>query len=307
MSTKSQETNRRDTKVTSPEKGRPARDLLNGFLFGTGMCLIIALIVTIVVMAVEFPSGPETASSPEITALPPQPDLQQALDESPAPEQVLSEPAEDVDGSPGEETVAAEYEETPSPVSSRLAGLPVVAGHSASSAGGPDLEQDELLSQVIVSAIDNVIEKNAVPEPDDSTPQSQVKISAIEESTEESVEPAQDRSAPVARVMISPADTVPEGNDAAAPEDVPGRFPEASTRLLTEADLALREPAELKIMRNEVYARRGYIFYSPVIKDYFARQPWYTPRHVEVDALFSEIERANIRLIKEAEKKRTAF
>lgn len=38
-----------------------------------------------------------------------------------------------------------------------------------------------------------------------------------------------------------------------------GQYPFASERLLTEDDLAGRSAYDLKIMRNEIFARHGYI------------------------------------------------
>ncbi len=84
---------------------------------------------------------------------------------------------------------------------------------------------------------------------------------------------------------------------AVAVPETPGRYPEASTRLLSEADLAGRNDAELRLMRNEIFARHSYIFTSPDLKKYFAGQPWYTPRFKQVYSSLSDIERANIRLL----------
>ena len=57
-------------------------------------------------------------------------------------------------------------------------------------------------------------------------------------------------------------------------------------------------------MRNEIYARHGYQFSTPEMKEYFSRCPWYSPRgnNNAVVAELSETEQLNIQQIKRAEK-----
>lgn len=86
-----------------------------------------------------------------------------------------------------------------------------------------------------------------------------------------------------------------------ATADVPDRFPEASTRLLTTSDLVDRSPWELRVMRNEIFARHGYIFKTPEMRSYFAGQRWYSPRRDDVSMLLSEIEAQNVKLIRSTE------
>ncbi len=82
---------------------------------------------------------------------------------------------------------------------------------------------------------------------------------------------------------------------------VPGRFPEASLRLLTDDEVAGKSEADLKLMRNEIYARHGMIFPPGDMHDYFATQRWYLPTTTSVTSQLTEIERSNILLIKVAE------
>ena len=58
---------------------------------------------------------------------------------------------------------------------------------------------------------------------------------------------------------------------------------------------------ELKIMRNEIYARYGYIFKTEDMKAYFESQPWYTPKYNDDTFFLTEIEKRNIELIKQYE------
>lgn len=54
-------------------------------------------------------------------------------------------------------------------------------------------------------------------------------------------------------------------------------FPQSSTVLLTDADLAGKTAWELYVARNEIYARHGYIFENADLKAYFGGKSWYKP------------------------------
>ena len=88
----------------------------------------------------------------------------------------------------------------------------------------------------------------------------------------------------------------------ASSQSVPGKYPQASTRLLTTADVNHLPLAELRIMRNEIYARHGFIFKKKETKNYFANQKWYVPRYDNVENVLTDIEKKNIQLIKQYEK-----
>lgn len=75
----------------------------------------------------------------------------------------------------------------------------------------------------------------------------------------------------------------------------------ASKRILTSSDFVNLNKYELKIMRNEIYARYGYIFKTEDMKAYFESQPWYTPKYNDVTFFLTEIEKRNIELIKQYE------
>lgn len=90
-----------------------------------------------------------------------------------------------------------------------------------------------------------------------------------------------------------------QGGDYAS--SLPGQYPFASERLLTESDLVGLSRAELKIMRNEIYARHGYIFQTPAMQEHFNAQPWYEGRYADVTSMLSDIEQANITFIKRHE------
>ncbi|OGQ95649.1 MAG: hypothetical protein A2521_17290 [Deltaproteobacteria bacterium RIFOXYD12_FULL_57_12] len=79
---------------------------------------------------------------------------------------------------------------------------------------------------------------------------------------------------------------------------IPGHYPEASTRLLTEEDLKGRTAQEVKVMRNEIFARHSYIFRTEELRVHFEAQPWYRPQHKDVKRMLTGIEKANIELLR---------
>jgi hypothetical protein len=81
----------------------------------------------------------------------------------------------------------------------------------------------------------------------------------------------------------------------------PGRYPEGSLRPISIGELGGRGCGELKIMRNEIFARRGYIFRTPDMIDYFSRQSWYRGTARDVGGRLSPVERGNVRTIQSYE------
>lgn len=80
-----------------------------------------------------------------------------------------------------------------------------------------------------------------------------------------------------------------------------GKYTMASERILTEDDLAGLSSKELKIMRNEIYARHGFIFKTKSMKEYFTAQPWYKGKYNDVSSMLSDIEIKNVEFIKKHE------
>lgn len=77
-----------------------------------------------------------------------------------------------------------------------------------------------------------------------------------------------------------------------------GRFPEGSTRYLTAADLSGKSDWDLRIMRNEIFARHGYKFKKPELRQYFSSQSWYTPMYDDVSSFLSSVEKQNALFLK---------
>lgn len=71
------------------------------------------------------------------------------------------------------------------------------------------------------------------------------------------------------------------------------------SRKLTYDDIKGLSNRELRIMRNEIYARHGYIFQDAMLRDHFLQKPWYTPQTKNV--ALSSIEQYNVLFIKSYE------
>src|SRR5437868_9628005 len=87
----------------------------------------------------------------------------------------------------------------------------------------------------------------------------------------------------------------------------PGKYPEGSERLITNNDVSRLGNNDVKIMRNEIYARHGYIFTSNDLRDYFTQQPWYRPQYSDVASMLSDLEKSNIAFLKTYEQNQTSI
>jgi len=99
----------------------------------------------------------------------------------------------------------------------------------------------------------------------------------------------------------SPSETASNSSSISAwPGEV---FPETRIRVLKAADVALWDTEKLRYAINEMYARGGYDFRIPEIKQIFLRLPWYRERLVngrtqdEAYAHLSALERTNLELL----------
>lgn len=72
-------------------------------------------------------------------------------------------------------------------------------------------------------------------------------------------------------------------------------------REMTYADVEGKSAEELRLMRNYIFARRGYIFESEDLKEYFEQFSWYVPLYYDVTPRLSDIEKHNVNFIKEYE------
>ena len=54
-------------------------------------------------------------------------------------------------------------------------------------------------------------------------------------------------------------------------------FPDSDVRQVTDSDLDMLTEEQIRIARNELFARRGRVFESKDMKSYFESQDWYSP------------------------------
>ena len=76
-----------------------------------------------------------------------------------------------------------------------------------------------------------------------------------------------------------------------------------SVKFLSEAELSTKSLSELRIIRNEVFAHKGYVFTSEDLQNYFAKKPWYHPRTSNEGIELNQKEKEYTDLIKKLEQK----
>jgi hypothetical protein len=103
-----------------------------------------------------------------------------------------------------------------------------------------------------------------------------------------------------------PLPAAPPAPAAPSPARTPSDFiiADSGSRLLTSNDLRGLSRDELRIARNEIFARRGRYFSSPDLTARFGQFSWYHPHTWEPQ--LSDVERANVALIERGEPAETA-
>jgi hypothetical protein len=81
----------------------------------------------------------------------------------------------------------------------------------------------------------------------------------------------------------------------------------ASTKLLTKAEVENLKRGDLTIIRNTIYARHGYSFKYRPLRVFFDAQDWYIPVHTDIKADFTAIEKENIKLLLRYEKNAVTY
>jgi hypothetical protein len=76
--------------------------------------------------------------------------------------------------------------------------------------------------------------------------------------------------------------------------------PESSKRILTKYDLYHYNKKQLRLIRNEIFADKGYIFKDTSMAEYFNNRDWYEPRTRKVPEI-NRIELYNVILIQKME------
>jgi hypothetical protein len=76
--------------------------------------------------------------------------------------------------------------------------------------------------------------------------------------------------------------------------DTIGDYPSSSNTYLVTEDAQNLLPETAEMMRNEIYARHGYSFQNPKIREIFDKQDWYMPMSIDVRDDLTPIEAHNI-------------
>lgn len=79
---------------------------------------------------------------------------------------------------------------------------------------------------------------------------------------------------------------------------------DSDVRYLNKEELSIYNKEELALIRNEIYARHGYIFNQEPFKSYFNQKEWYIPNSYfkGSDSELNDFEKENVKLIQKLEK-----
>lgn len=106
---------------------------------------------------------------------------------------------------------------------------------------------------------------------------------------------------PAPEVQTSDTDGYVMGSNTSFEES---EFAYLSNTILDASDLDGKLKGELRIMRNAIFAKYGYIFKSEDLQTFFAKYSWYVPQTSEVPmSILNSNEKSNIELIKSLENK----
>lgn len=104
-------------------------------------------------------------------------------------------------------------------------------------------------------------------------------------------------------ISTEPDKPTPTNTPSSTATPTPSDFLFPSDRLyISYSDLYGRSKEEVAFIRNEIYARRGYIFQTEPYKSYFSSKSWYYENPYFSESDFNPIEKANKDFIVEYEK-----
>ena len=107
-------------------------------------------------------------------------------------------------------------------------------------------------------------------------------------------EPQQQASLDPEPVPLPDAQTQPPRNNQAQ-----FILPDSGSRRLNWDDVSSLSGAQLRVARNEIYARRGRFMKDVQLRTYFSQFSWYRP--YTWDVTLNPVEKANVALIQRAE------
>lgn len=86
-----------------------------------------------------------------------------------------------------------------------------------------------------------------------------------------------------------------------------GQYPQASQKILSLSEIDTMAEKSLRIMRNEIFARYGFIFKSADLTQHFSKTIWYKATSADVTSKLTEVEKTNIDFIRNQEARVKAF
>lgn len=131
-----------------------------------------------------------------------------------------------------------------------------------------------------------------------------------EEATLPLPPPIEDRKIASAPLPLPPPVS---GPDLPAGSGGGASWPWTSQRPVTSEDLSQLSPWQLVLMRNEIYARHGWVFHRADVRAHFEQQPWYQPKGTldnrdaanrQASAELTPLERQNVKAILQYEQAR---
>jgi len=123
------------------------------------------------------------------------------------------------------------------------------------------------------------------------------------QNTESAQQPAPVAQTEVEKPAAPVAESEPSTDDGPYFAGDVGIWSWTSSQEVTYGDLYGMNSDELRLMRNEIFARHGYIFKSSDLRSYFGRQSWYRPITSSTSELgLSPLEKKNVETIRNYEK-----
>ncbi len=104
-------------------------------------------------------------------------------------------------------------------------------------------------------------------------------------------------------------EVTPESTKKAVKKDNSYILKDSNKRYLGEDDVGELSTEEIHLARNEIYARRGYIFKDKELRKYFKKKAWYKPKVKPSDfreSVLNKYEKANVKFLSNLENGITA-
>lgn len=83
-------------------------------------------------------------------------------------------------------------------------------------------------------------------------------------------------------------------------------LPVSNQRMLTQEDLLNLSPDELRLARNEIYARKGYAFQNRTYEEFFGAQSWYASVPGFTEGRLTQLEKRNAEFLLQTEQQEAA-